>query len=248
MTELITELEAGPTGRQVGAFFDLDGTLVDGFTPAAHARHRIRNREARIGELLGVAEAALRYRYGRMEFERLLVRAAGYLRGAALDELDELGEELFRSQIRQRMRADMTQIVRTHLVLGHTVVLSSSAMSIHAGPVARALDIPHLICNRFELDGDGRLTGGVVAPIIWGPRKADAASAFSADRGVDLSRSYFYSDGDEDLPLMHAVGNPRPVNPRPGMAATAAEQGWPVLRFAGARKRGWRIGLNTLRG
>jgi hypothetical protein len=29
----------------------------------------------------------VRYRLGRLEFERLIVRAAGYLRGEALDEL-----------------------------------------------------------------------------------------------------------------------------------------------------------------
>lgn len=237
MTNLIAELEAGPSGEQVGAFFDLDGTLVDGFTPAAHARHRIRHGQAKFGELLGIAEAALRYRYGRMEFERLLVRAAGYLRGSDLAELDALGEELFHSKIRQRMHLDMTRIVRAHLEIGHTVVLSSSALTIHAAPVARALGIPHVICNHFELDARGLLTGGIVSPIIWGARKAEAARAFSRTNGVDLDRSYFYSDGDEDLPLMHAVGNPRPVNPRPGLAATASAHGWPVLRFGGARRR-----------
>ena len=56
---------------------------------------------------------------------------------------------------------------------------------------------------------------------------------------VDLQRSYFYADGDEDAALMHLVGQPRPVNPRPGLAAIAAENGWPVLQViaAGGRRR-----------
>ena len=33
---------------------------------------------------------------------------------------------------------------------------------------------------------------------------------------------------------MNLVGNPRPVNPRPGLAATAAENGWPVLQVIGS--------------
>ena len=95
VASLLAEVAAGPAGPLVGAYFDLDGTLVSGFTATVHAGHRIRNRQARVGEVLGVIEASIRYRLGRMEFERLVERAGGYLRGESLAELDELGEWLF---------------------------------------------------------------------------------------------------------------------------------------------------------
>jgi phosphoserine phosphatase len=82
--DAIAEIGASSPGPGVGAFFDLDGTLVDGFTAAVHVGDRIRRRQVGFGELLGVFEAALRYKFGRLEFERLIVRAAGYLRGEAL--------------------------------------------------------------------------------------------------------------------------------------------------------------------
>jgi hypothetical protein len=50
----IAEIAASAAGPKVGAFFDLDGTLVDGFTAAVHVGDRIRRRQAGIGELLGV--------------------------------------------------------------------------------------------------------------------------------------------------------------------------------------------------
>ena len=89
VARLLAEVAAGPAGPLVGAYFDLDGTLVSGFTATVHAGHRIRNRQARVGEVLGVIEASIRYRLGRMEFERLVERAGGYLRGESLAELDE---------------------------------------------------------------------------------------------------------------------------------------------------------------
>ncbi len=55
--------------------------------------------------------------------------------------------------------------------------------------------------------------------------------AFSAENGVDLAKSYFYADGDEDVALMYLVGNPRPTNPAGKMEAVALKRGWPVLRF-----------------
>ena len=151
----VAEIAASPPGPRVGAFFDLDGTLVDGFTATAHARDRMRRRQARIGEVLGVMEASIRYRLGRMQFERLMTRAAGYLRGESLAELDVLGERLFVDRVALRVFPYMHEIVQAHQQRGHTVVLSSSALTIHAEPVARFLEITHVLCNHFELDDDG---------------------------------------------------------------------------------------------
>jgi putative phosphoserine phosphatase / 1-acylglycerol-3-phosphate O-acyltransferase len=55
---------------------------------------------------------------------------------------------------------------------------------------------------------------------------------FARARGVDLRRSYFYADGDEDAALMRMVGHPRPTNPRPGLEQLARGQGWPVQRYS----------------
>lgn len=234
----LAEIAASPPGPQVGAFFDLDGTLVAGFTASAHANHRIRLRQAKIGEILGIIEAATRYKLGRMQFERLLVRAAGYLQGESMAVLDELGEWLFTHRITTRVYPQMREIVQAHQRRGHTVVLSSSALTIHAEPVARSLDIANVVCNCFELDPGGLLTGDVLKPVVWGPQKAVAVQQFCADNGVELARSYFYADGDEDAALMSLVGNPRPVNPRSGLSAMAAQRDWPVLRMTLPDDRG----------
>ncbi|MGV0836406.1 HAD family hydrolase [Mycolicibacterium thermoresistibile] len=231
---VIAQIAAGPAGAAVGAFFDLDGTLVDGFTATAHAGHRIRSRQSSIGEVFGVIEAALRYRMGRMQFERLVVRAAGYLRGESLAALDELGQQLFTDRVASWIYPQMRELVHAHQERGHTVALCSSALTIHAEPVARFLGVDHVLCNHFAVDEHGRLTGDIVRPVIWGPQKAAAVQRFSAHAGIPLDRSYFYADGDEDTALMELVGHPHPVNPRPRLAAAAVRHGWPVLRVAGA--------------
>lgn len=239
VARLLAEVAASRDGQGIGAFFDLDGTLVSGFTATVHAGHRIRNRQARIGEVFGVIEASVRYRLGRMEFERLIVRAAEYLRGESLADLNDLGELLFDRHIEARVFAPMRDVVKAHQDRGHRVVLSSSALTIHAEPVARHLGIDEVICNRFEVDDVGALTGGVVLPIVWGEQKASAVERFCAEHAVDLAESYFYADGGEDVALMRRVGNPRPVNPRARLAAAAARHGWPVLNVREPRRAPW---------
>ena len=70
----------GPT---VGAFFDLDGTLVAGFTAVILTRERFRSRDMGIGELISMIAAGLNHQFGRMEFEsphRQGLRDAGGVR------------------------------------------------------------------------------------------------------------------------------------------------------------------------
>ena len=153
--DAIAEIAASSSGPEVGAFFDLDGTLVDGFTAAVHVGDRIRRLQAGIRELLGVFEAALRYRFGRLEFEHLIMRAAGYLRGESLADLDELGERLFVERVASRLYFHMHEIVRAHQQRGHTVVMSSSALSIQALPVARFLGISDVQCNHLNSTSTG---------------------------------------------------------------------------------------------
>jgi putative phosphoserine phosphatase/1-acylglycerol-3-phosphate O-acyltransferase len=71
---------------------------------------------------------------------------------------------------------------------------------------------------------------------------------FAADRDIDLKKSYFYADGDEDVALMYLVGNPRPTNPEGKLASVAAKRGWPVLRFTSRSGSSPVSALRTLAG
>jgi phosphoserine phosphatase len=89
-------------------------------------------------------------------------------------DLDELGERLLVERVASQVYSHMREIVQAHQERGHTVVMSSSALSIQALQVAGFLGISDVQCNRFELDEHGRLTGDIVKPIVWGTTKAAA--------------------------------------------------------------------------
>jgi len=241
LTGSLAEVMASPEGPHIGAFFDLDGTLVAGFTGVILTRERIRSREMGLGETISMVAAALSHQIGRIEFEGLINKATDVLRGRPLADLEEAGTKLFQEQIEKRIYPEMRDLVQAHRDRGHTVVLSSSALTIQVDPVAQFLGIPNTLSNIFETDDDGVLTGKVVKPIIWGPGKARAVLKFATERGIDLADSYFYADGDEDIALMELVGHPRPTNPGDKMAETARKRGWPILEF-GSRGRGGLLG------
>jgi putative phosphoserine phosphatase / 1-acylglycerol-3-phosphate O-acyltransferase len=244
----VAEILASPPGPRIGAFFDLDGTLVAGFTAVILTQERLRRRDMGVGELLSMVQAGLNHRLGRIEFEGLISKASSALAGRLIDDLEEIGERLFAQRIESRIYPEMRELVRAHLSRGHTVVLSSSALTIQVNPVARFLGIANMLTNKFETNEDGLLTGAVAKPILWGPGKAAAVQRFAAERDIDLKDSYFYADGDEDVALMYLVGNPRPTNPEGKMAAVAKRRGWPILRFNSRGSVGLRRQLRTLAG
>ncbi len=228
----VAEVEASPEGPQVGAFFDLDGTLVAGYTVAAITKDRLRHREVGPTEFLHMMQLALEYRLGRGQFESVIEGAVRSAKGRLAEDVDEMGERVFQQSVADLIYPEMRELVRAHQRRGHTVVLSSSALSMQAAPVARYLGIEHLICNRFVVDEHGILTGQIERPVVWGDTKATSVQRFAADHQIDLLSSYFYADGDEDIGLMYLVGNPRPTNPGPNLSKVAARRGWPVLRFS----------------
>ena len=236
------EVKAGPAGARVGAFFDLDGTLVAGYTAAVQTRDRVRRRDLRVAEFLTIVQLAVQFRLGRRTFETLIEGSARTIKGRMARDVDEMGERIFRQSVADLIYPEMRELVRAHQSRGHTVVLSSSALTNQVAPVARYLGIEYIVCNRLVADEQGILTGEIEHPVVWGPTKASGARQFAAGHQVDLKSSYFYADGDEDLSLMCLVGHPRPVNPGPVLTKVAGRRGWPVMRFS-SRGSGGPLGL-----
>jgi putative phosphoserine phosphatase/1-acylglycerol-3-phosphate O-acyltransferase len=193
-------------------------------------------------------QLAVAYRLGRHQFEGVIEGAVRSSRGRLAEDVEEMGERVFRQSVADLIYPEMRELVRAHHRRGHTVVLSSSALTMQAEPVARYLGIDHVVCNRFVVDADGILTGEIERPVIWGRTKATSVQRFAADHDIDLRSSYFYADGDEDLGLMYLVGHPQPVNPGPEMTRVAARRGWPVLRPHSRDAGSPLAGIRTLAG
>jgi putative phosphoserine phosphatase/1-acylglycerol-3-phosphate O-acyltransferase len=229
--ELTREIRQGPSGPKVGAFFDLDQTLLAGFSATAFFRERFvtgRMSPRELGEgLLG----ALSFSLGRIGFSGFLAATTAAYRGLAENVLEEVGREVFEKHLATAVYPEARAIVKAHQDRGHTLAIVSSATRYQVEPFARDLEIEHVLCTRLEVE-DGVFTGSVVHPTCWQRGKAHYAGEFAAEYDVDLDESYFYTDSYDDLPLLASVGRPRPLNPDQRLAGLAKDRGWPVRRFS----------------
>jgi len=231
-------------GPRVGAFFDLDRTLLEGFSAYAYLGERLTRGAMSPREMIANLGAMLDYKLGRSGFSGVVGRTTEPLRGVAESVLEELGEDVFRKHLLGRIYPEARALVSAHRERGHTLAIISSATRYQIEPVARYLGIEHVLCTRLE-SKDGVLTGRVVRPTCHGEGKATAAGRLAEAEGLDLSASHFYTDAAEDLPLLERVGHPHVLNPDDRLAAIARERGWPVQRFA-PRAAGAREALGTV--
>jgi putative phosphoserine phosphatase/1-acylglycerol-3-phosphate O-acyltransferase len=87
-----------------------------------------------------------------------------------------------------------------------------------------------VVASELEVEA-GAFTGRPRA-LCFGRHKVALAERWAAAHGVDLARSYFYSDSFNDLPLLERVGSPITVNPDGRLSRLAKQRGWPIMRWS----------------
>lgn len=229
MRELLDRIAAAPAGPGTLAAFDLDGTLVHGYTARAFLEHRLVRGQVTPADLVrGVGDAARRLPPTEA-FDLLMERSVAAWKDVELAELQRLGDKLFRDRIGGWLHRECWAALEAHRAAGHTIVLASSALPFQTAPIARELGIEHVVDTQVEVR-DGRLTGRTEGPAAYGARKAEAVVALAGRLGG--TPAFGYSNGREDVPLLEAVGHPVAVAPDRELRRVAEQRGWEVLECA----------------
>lgn len=229
-------LGARHRGGNVVACFDLDHTIIAGYSVTAFAWERMRSGSVPLRRMLSSMSVFLDYGLGRADYHDLLTTTVRDLGGESAQDLSEVGERAFQHRVKSWIYPQARSLIQAHRRLGHYIVVVTSATRFQAAPVARELEVDALCCTELDI-ADGRVTGK--AQPCFGVGKLNAVENLAHLRGASFEEAYFYSDSSDDLPLLEAVGNPVVVNPRTPMARLARSRGWPslVLDLPGETRR-----------
>ena len=231
-TEKITlEILQGERGAHIGAFFDLDRTLINGFSAKNFVTSRLLSGRFSSQELISQFAGALSYAKDTGNFAKMAAISANGVRGIEEQVFIDVGEEVYRKKLAESIYPESRALVAAHLEMGHTVTIVSAATPYQVDPIARDLCIDIVECTRLEVV-NGKFTGKIVEPACWGEGKAHAGRRLAEQYNLNLRKSFFYTDSAEDIHLLEIVGNPRPVNPDTKLSGIAFQNDWPVLRYA----------------
>jgi HAD superfamily hydrolase (TIGR01490 family) len=214
------------------AFFDLDRTLMAGssgfhWARAARGAGLITRRR-----LAADAFVNLRFRLAGSTdaaTDKVRERVGALIAGRRVRELDRLAPKVL-TGVLPRLYPQMLACAYEHQDAGRGVYIVTAASQEMATLIAHVLGFDGGVGSRSEIV-DGRYTGRPGGPFTYREGKAQAVRDLAAGNGIDLARSWAYSDSESDLPLLRAVGHPVAVNPDAELMRVAREEGWPVMRF-----------------
>ncbi|MEN0134537.1 MAG: HAD-IB family hydrolase [Rhodococcus sp. (in: high G+C Gram-positive bacteria)] len=232
LRSLHDDIAAAVPGPATLAAFDLDGTLISGYSASVVYRDRLRRFDISVAELLRTTNAAVETRFRGADVGNLMRIGVESLAGRMEDEMQEWGQRLFRQEIARMIFSEVRGLLAAHRHAGHRVVMATSATPYQALSVAADLDIDaeDVLCTRPAIL-DGMLTGKLESAPLWGQAKADALREYADKHGADLGDSFAYSNGAEDVPMLKSVGHPVALNPDRKLAATARQNGWPSVNL-----------------
>ncbi|MDJ0847924.1 MAG: HAD family hydrolase [Myxococcota bacterium] len=217
-------------GPQVGAFFDMDKTLICENSGSLFMKYRYQRGEIGGLDLLKGLGAYLQYKVGVLDIRNWTKNMMVQFRGHDEAALEEEAQAWFEDMVAPTIYPEAAELVRKHQAMGHVVAIVSGATRFVVQPLARRLDIHHLLFTRLEVE-NGLFTGRVVEPICFEEGKIYWLQQFIDEQGIDLAKSWFYTDSITDRPLMDIVGHPVAVNPDPLLYRTAVKRRWPVRFF-----------------
>ena len=142
--------------------------------------------------------------------------------------------QTFEAQIAAMLPAESRALIAEHQAAGHVCALVSATTRIVAEPFGHAFGLSHVLATEPAWDERGHCTGEVIGPPCFREHKRTHVSAWLVRQGLgwgDVTRSWFYSDSSNDLPLLQAVSDPVVVNGDARLRACAQAAGWPQRRW-----------------
>lgn len=222
------------------ALFDLDHTLVPFDSGSTWFRYLMR-----IGVLAEADFAPQNLRFAQDYLDgRLDIHAFQRFCMSILARYDRADLEAWRAafiaDVAGRIPAAAHALVGAHRAAGDLCCIVTATNDFVARGFADAFGIAHLVASQAATIGDGRnarFSGEMVGVPSFGAGKVDRVTAWLGTLGrrwEDFTRTLFYSDSANDLPLLSHVSDPIVVAPDARLRTIAEQRGWPVADEIGA--------------
>jgi len=211
------------------AFFDMDRTLLRVDTAMSWMRFLYTRGELPLRMVAKSVYWNTLYKLAVLDMDRVFTALAADLRGDLEADMIDKCAIWYRRHVAREVAPAARAAVARHRSAGDVVVLATGSTVYAARPVAADVGIDHVLASSLEVEA-GRFTGRA-AP-CFGHHKVGLAERWAVEYGVDLSRSVFYSDSYNDLPLLARVGRPVAVNPDARLRRHARQRGWEIVTWA----------------
>lgn len=218
--------------RRAAVFFDLDKTLVAGSSGIYWARAAAAQGLLSRRQLASDVWENIKFRmHGSTDesTQRVWDRVGEMIAGQRVRDFERLSPHVL-AGVLPRVYPRMLALAWEHQDAGRPIYIVTASSHETAEMIAAVLQFDGGVGAPLEVL-DGHYTGRLSGPMTYREGKVKALEQLAERDGLDLSRSWAYSDSESDLPMLRAVAHPVAVNPDRTLAAVAAEEGWDVIHL-----------------
>jgi HAD superfamily hydrolase (TIGR01490 family) len=215
------------------AFFDLDKTVIAKASMMAFARDFRRQgllTRRTMAKGLWIQLVYVHLGASSEKLTRVRQSVLSLTRGWDQAQVRQLVGEKLSTAIDPITYAEAKELIDEHRRAGRQVYLVSAAPAEIVEPLARHFGAHEALASLARVGADGRYTGELER-YAYGAEKAALIRHVAGRDGLDLARSFAYSDSATDVPMLEAVGHPVAVNPDRALRRIAQLRGWEVVRF-----------------
>ena len=219
--------------KLAAAFFDVDNTILRGSSSFLFGKSAFERKFFSRKDFWRFAWHQFVFIWkgeNNTKLSALKDRALALVEGQLVSDLQILVDEVYDKHIKLKLWPETVRLAKDHIKQGREVWLVTAAPQELGDVIAHELGLTGAIGTKVERR-NGILTGKLVGKPIHGPQKRKAILALAKDRNLSLKRSYAYSDSQNDLPMLTAVGHPVAVNPDKILTRYAKAADWPIYDF-----------------
>lgn len=180
------------------------------------------------------AEFFHRYQIGTLDPVEYLEFIFGIFAKFPRPQLDEWHHQFMAQVITPAIRPAARSLVKKHQDAGDLVAIVTATNRFVTTPIARAFGVDNLIAADAEMHADGNFIGKPSGVPPYGAGKVVNTRQWLNSLGKSFDSfgsSHFYSDSQNDIPLLSLVTHPVATNPNTTLAAHAQAHGWPILNL-----------------
>jgi HAD superfamily hydrolase (TIGR01490 family) len=208
----------------------MDNTLLRVDTGMSWTKFLYRRGELPASMLAKAIYWSALYKLAVLDMETVFTKLCMDLAGDSEADMIAKCDVWYREHVAPHVAPAARVAVEHHRQAGHTIVLATGSTVYAARPVAKGVGIDHVLSSQLEVVG-GAFTGKPSA-LCFGRHKVTLAEQWAASHGIDLARSYFYSDSYNDLPMLARVGTAIAVNPDARLRRHAKKNGWAIQQWS----------------
>jgi len=168
------------------------------------------------------------YKQGKLDIYEFLKFSLKPLADNSVDDLNKWRQQFIDEIIQPILLKPAQELIQLHQQRGDMLLVITATNSFVTEPIVKLYGIENLLATTPEYINNA-YTGAVAGTPCFQEGKVERLHQWLSKTAYNLDDSWFYSDSQNDLPLLKLVDHPVAVNPDTALQKHAEQAGWPVI-------------------